>query len=322
MRLYGTIEMSVKKIVQLTHDVKQFYLFPLDGKALPAFTGGSHITTYVSDGVHSFERDYSLTSSPIHREYYSIAIHRSPNSRGGSEYWHTHIKEGDHVSITPPKNHFALSYRAKHHVFYAAGIGITPFLTMMEEVKRQGGSFELHYSARTSEQCAFYNSIQTLYRDRTRFYFTRTENGQRIATNQMKHHAIGSHVYFCGPQAMVTEFRDAAYEIGYPSGSVHFEVFSLDDGERYPFQVELAASSRTLIVEEGETLLDALLREGVDAPYSCKAGGCGQCEVPLIEGDVDHRDIFYTEEERLERGVILTCCSRTAKENESLTIHL
>ena len=110
---------------------------------------------------------------------------------------------------------------------------------------------------------------------------------------------------------MVQEYRKAASSYGYPEHAIHFELFATkNDGPQEPFIVDLTDSDRSIHVHEGETLLDALLREGIDAPYSCKVGGCGSCEIDVAEGEVDHRDNFLSEENRQTRKSILTCCSR------------
>ncbi|WP_338751839.1 PDR/VanB family oxidoreductase [Bacillus sp. FJAT-52991] len=320
MRVIGNIDMYVGKIECLSETVKCFSLYPSDRQLLPAFTGGAHITTYIKNGDKEIEREYSLVSHPTERTHYSIAINRDPNSRGGSVYWHDQVKVGDKVTVTFPKNHFPLSFQAKHHVFYAAGIGITPFLTMMADLEAEGKTFELHYAARTKESCAFYDYLQTNYPGKCTFYFSRSEEAVRMNPETMKSHRIGSHVYFCGPVSMVSEYKEAALAYGYPEGSVHFELFAAAQGDKNPFTAELSNSNLVLEVNAEQTLLEALLEAGVEAPYSCKAGGCGQCEVEVVEGEVDHLDIFYTDEERKERNIILTCCSR-AKE-EKLVLNL
>ena len=320
MRVYGNIEMNVGKIEQITESVKRFYLYPSDQKLLPAFTGGAHITTCVDQGDKILERDYSLVSDPTERTHYSISINRDPNSRGGSVYWHDHVKVGDTVKTSFPKNHFTLGFHAKHHVFYAAGIGITPFLTMLTELEAQGKTFELHYAARTKEQCAYYDYLNEKYPGKCTFYFSRSDKPVRMTPETMKNQRIGSHVYFCGPVSMVTEYKEAALSYGYPEKSIHFELFAAAAGENNPFLVEVVNSNTVIEVNSEQTLLEALLDAGIEAPYSCKAGGCGQCEVDVVEGEVDHRDIFFSDEERKQRNMILTCCSRAKEEKLVLKI--
>ena len=325
MKGFGNIKVYVGKIVQETKSVKTFHLYPLDRELLPAFTGGSHIATYVKNNGRIIERNYSLVSHPTDRTQYTIAIRKDEHSRGGSVYWHNQIKVGDEVEISWPKNHFPLAFKSvKHHVFYAAGIGITPFMTMMKDLSDEGKSFELHYAARTKEDCAFYQYLNTKYPGKCYFYFSREENNSNKMTPiSMADHRIGSHVYFCGPLSMVKEFREAAESYGYPSHTIHFELFTVaDDGSKEPFVVNLAKSQKKVEVSEGETLLEALLRAGVQAPYSCKVGGCGSCEVQVVKGEVDHRDHFYKDDERGSKNVILTCCSRAKETERELVISL
>ncbi|WP_428912423.1 PDR/VanB family oxidoreductase [Niallia sp. Krafla_26] len=318
------IDVYVGEIIQETDYVKRFRLYPVEDELLPAFTGGSHIVTYVKNGDQMIERNYSLVSHPTDRTRYEIAIRKDEQSRGGSVYWHENMKVGDRLEISWPKNHFPLAFHGvKHHVFYAAGIGITPFLTMMEDLSAEGKSFELHYAARTKEECAFYDTLNAKYPGKCHFYFSRSEKPNKMSPVTMGEHRIGSHVYFCGPISMVKEFRDAAESYGYPSHTIHFELFAAaDDGPRNSFVVKLANSNKEVAVSEEETLLEALLKAGVSAPYSCRVGGCGSCEVQLVEGEVDHRDHFYKDEERGKKNVILTCCSRAKETQQELVLNL
>lgn len=311
MRVAGNIQVTVDQIIQETEFVKRFRFTPTDELPLPAFTGGAHIQTFVKNEDETIKRSYSLVSPPKERTYYEISIRKDDHSTGGSRFWHENVEVGTSLEISFPRNHFSLSYQAKHHAFYAAGIGITPFLTMMEDLQ-EWQTFELHYTARTEEQCAFFARLKEKYGDRCHFYFSRGDNPQKMSPMSMLNHRIGTHVYFCGPVNMVQEYRDAALTYGYPSKAVHFELFASneDTGPKNPFTVELIDSNRTIQVGENETLLESLLKAGVDAPYACMIGGCGSCELEVAEGEVDHRDMFLTDADRKTRNSILACCSR------------
>lgn len=321
MRVAGNIQVEVVQIIQETEFVKRFRFAPLDNLLLPAFAGGAHLKTFLpkEDGV--IERAYSLVSPPTERNFYEIAIRQDDYSTGGSLYWHTEVKVGTVLEISFPRNHFALSYQAMHHVFYAAGIGITPFLTMAKDLE-EWQTFELHYTARTAEQCAFYDQLKEEYGDRCHFHFSRSDNPQKMSPTSMLDHRIGTHVYFCGPVSMVKEYRDAAASYGYPAKAIHFELFSSgqDTGPKNAFIAELIDSDTTLHVGENETLLDALLKAGIDAPYACKIGGCGSCELEVAEGEVLHNDIFLTEDDRQNRSSIIACCSRAKSERIAIKI--
>lgn len=309
-----TIEVYVKSIHQETPYVKRFSLAPVGKTKLPGFSGGAHITTYIEAGNSTIERHYSLTNHPDDTECYQIAIHLSQTSKGGSQYWHHHVKLGDKLQVSYPKNYFPLSFRARHHVFYAVGIGITPFLTMMAELTDQGASFELHYAAKTESSCAFYDLLKNKYPKQSHFYFSQECDSKRIKESSLLNHLIGTHVYFCGPESFITSFTDDAYQIGYPRSSVHFERFTPARVQKEaPFQVQFS-NGETINVSKEKTLLEALLESGVKAPYSCRVGRCGTCELNVLEGEIEHYDSFLSEEQKSAQNVILTCVSRAKSE--------
>jgi ferredoxin-NADP reductase len=302
------IRVEVGEVKEETPMVKSFKLLPLDG-ILPRFGGGAHIMTYLTIEGQTMERHYSLSNDPRETGFYRISIRRSETSRGGSVYWHDQVKVGQQLVISYPRNHFPLSFQAKHHVLLAAGIGITPFIGMMADLESSGKSFELHYAASSKEMCPFYDLIRTRYPEQSHFYFS--QNQQRMATMTMWKQPIGTHVYFCGPENMVTQFSQAAINYGYPKKSIHFEFFSPPgSGPQHPFRVVLKKSNLTFDIPEGTSLLEVLLEKGINPSYSCRIGGCGSCEVEVEEGEVDHRDFFLSDQEKKARNVILTCVSR------------
>ncbi|MDR7074403.1 PDR/VanB family oxidoreductase [Fictibacillus barbaricus] len=303
-----TIPVYIKNIEEVTKYVKRFTLASIEGKQLPRFSGGSHISTYLETAKGLLVRTYSLTSHPDVTSHYQIAVRLNDQSKGGSLYWHNNIKAGDKIQISYPKNQFPLSFKAKHHVFYAAGIGITPFLSMMKELKDKGSSFELHYASKNLEFCAFYEDLNKHYPHQCRCYFS--NQNKRIQTRSLENHHVGTHVYFCGPEAFINEFTSAAYRVGFHESAVHFERFHPPQPKNAaPFQVQL--KDGTLIqVKKDETLLQALQNQGIEAPYSCQAGRCGTCELSVKEGEIDHYDSFLSEEQRNAQDRILTCVSR------------
>jgi dimethylamine monooxygenase subunit B len=302
-----TIPVQVRSIHQETPHIKRFTLFHEHHEALPYFSGGSHITTYVELDGQTIARSYSLTNPPGQSAAYQIAIRLNESSQGGSYYWHERMKEGDTLRVGFPQNHFPLSFKAKHHVFYAAGIGITPFMSMMAELKEEGRTFELHYAAKSREACPFYSFLSETYPEQTHFYFSKEK---RLTDASLWEHRVGTHVYFCGPPSFIEKFTRSALEIGYPSSSVHYERFTPPQSlTRRRFKVELT-NGQIVHVSEKETLLEALLESGIKAPYSCRAGRCGTCELKVLEGKVDHADSFLNEEERNDHRSILSCVSR------------
>lgn len=303
----------VQEIKEESPAVKRFKLVPTDECQLPRFSAGSHITTYVNDNIHPFERSYSLISPPDVSDCFEIAIRLDEKSKGGSLYWHTKMKEGDILEISYPKNHFAIEYEAKHHVFFAAGIGITPFLSMARELKQKSLSFELHYAAPSKLRCAFYSFLASHYPNETEFYFSNER--KKMTTSIMKWQKVGSHVYFCGPSEMIKQFTEDALKFGYPEQNIHYELFTpLEQGPANGFQVRLKKTGLNLTVPKDKSLLDVLLEHKINVPFSCKIGGCGTCQIEVLQGGVSHRDLFLSLEEKKEGNVILACVSRARGE--------
>lgn len=180
---------------------------------------------------------------------------------------------------------------------------------MMKFLKINAIPFELHYAAPSQEQCAFFNELQKEFPAECHFYFSST--GQRMKPNVMEHQPVGTHVYFCGTESMMKAYSEAAQDIGFTKQSIHYELFTPPNFvPAKPFVVELALSNKTIQVQSDETLLDSLLKHKVKAPYSCKVGGCGSCQLEVLNGSVEHRDLFLSDEEKGQNNCILTCVSR------------
>jgi ferredoxin len=130
---------------------------------------------------------------------------------------------------------------------------------------------------------------------------------------------IGTHLYVCGPKGMINWVLTTAEGMGWPKPALHHEEF-LAPGTGLPFTVELAASKKTVTVGTTQSLLEAMEAAGVDAPYLCRGGACGQCETNVVkcDGTILHRDHWLTPAEHATNTKIMPCVSRF--EGTSLTI--
>lgn len=307
----STIQVRVSHIQEETATIKRFTLQAMDDFILPSFSGGSHITTFLLHPSGTLERHYSIFNISGKTGQFEIAVRLAEDSSGGSRYWHQNVKVGDVISVSYPKNYFPLSFQAKHHVFYAAGIGITPFLSMMAELAEKNKSFELHYAAKSQEQCAFYDYLHKVFANQCHFYFSNGDSTERLSPTQLLNHRIGSHVYFCGPDSMIQDFTIAAKAYGYPSFHIHFERFAPKPiKEKEAFHIKMKKSDTELEVPANSSLLEVLLQNGIKIPYSCRVGGCGTCEVKVADGEVIHFDSFLSEEQQHSNQTMLCCVSR------------
>ena len=76
------------------------------------------------------------------------------------------------------------------------------------------------------------------------------------------------------------------------------------------FRLTLDSEHHTVPIAAGETLLQAALAAGIDAPYSCSEGRCGTCMSWLWSGDVSMDSTRALSQRNIERGYVLACQSR------------
>ncbi|TKD69987.1 PDR/VanB family oxidoreductase [Pseudalkalibacillus hwajinpoensis] len=299
-------EVKVRKVEQLTADIKR-YTFISERTELPSFGAGSHITLHLPMG----NRQYSLINNPLDMENeYVIAVKKIGQQEGGSSYLHEKINEGDVVKVSPPHNYFPLRLEAKHHVFFAAGIGITPFLSMMAYLKSLGESFELHYAPSSEDDCPFYNEMNEMYPNQIIYYFMARDSKKKKLKETLKNLKVGAHIYTCGPQSFMDFIVDYCRELGYPKKYIHEERFKpakvIENPQ--PFEVTIENKKKKVLVQEDQSLLDALHKAEIPLAFACRRGICGTCEVKVCNGEVLHNDAFLTDDEK--RDKMLACVSR------------
>jgi dimethylamine monooxygenase subunit B len=304
------LQVRVAEVVDVNELIKRFRFVSRDGSDLPAFSGGAHTVVEMDDhGVRRLN-PYSLMSDPKDRSGYEISVRRDDQGRGGSLYMHRHVVPGMEMTLSYPVNLFPLDNRAKKHLMIAGGIGITPFLAQIAQLTHFGGKFELHYAARSKPLGAYMDRLTTAHRTQAHCYFDDQKQVidlEKILENQ----PIGAHLYVCGPKGMINWVLSTAEAMGWPKQALHSEEF-IAPGTGLPFQVELAASGKTITVGTTQSLLEAIEAAGVDAPYLCRGGACGQCEtnVHKCDGAILHRDHWLSPEEKTSNQKIMPCVSR------------
>ena len=291
-------------------------LTPLASDAsLVPFTAGAHIDLHLPGGP---VRSYSLLNSQGDVSRYVIGVHLHPASRGGSRHVHAAMRPGDVITIAGPRNHFKLAEDAAHSVFIAGGIGITPLLSMMRRLNELQRPWELHYAARTHMQAGFLDEVRELSAGgdgRVTIALDGEPGGTMLDLAQIVLQAPQqAHLYCCGPVGMLIAFEGAT--AGVPPGQVHTEYFApiLKADTAGGFEVRCARSGKAVRVFPGQTILHALLDQGVQISYACEEGICGTCEVAVLEGTPDHRDSVLTLHEKVAGKTMIVCCSGAKSE--------
>jgi dimethylamine monooxygenase subunit B len=308
----GGVELKVRvaAVTEMADRIRRFRLVRMDGGDMPVFSGGAHTVVSMPDGDRLRRNPYSLMGSPLDRSAYEISVLRTLDSRGGSAFMHEKVREGTELTISYPVNLFPLDQRAKKHLFIAGGIGVTPFMAMTAQLAHQDGRFEMHYAMRGRAEGAYWRTLMEAYGHRVSTVFD--NEGEKLDLEAiLSRQPIGTSLYVCGPGAMIDWVLLTARNLGWPEEALHSERFLAPSGGK-PFTVELALSKKTIAVGEHMSLLEAIEAAGVDAPYLCRGGACGQCETSILacEGRLVHADHFLTPEEKASGKKIMPCVSR------------
>lgn len=314
------------------------------------FTAGQYLTLRkVIDG-QDVRRSYSICAGEDDGEL-RVAVKRIA---GGvfSAFANENIRPGDEIDVMTPAGRFLLPRHEGGRrvlVAIAAGSGITPVLAMIRTVltREAESEFYLFYGNRTSQSILFKEEIENLkdlFPARFGVFHVLSREAQDVAMlsgrlDAEKLEVLLGHVvpaaeadafFLCGPAELIETAASVIARFGVPAERVHRELFTPADGSaphaarpaRDPAATSHAAVADLIIdgmrvsvpVEAGETIIDAALRAGLEAPYSCKGGMCCTCRAKVEEGEVDMAVNYSLEPWEIEAGFVLTCQSRPITE--------
>jgi ferredoxin-NADP reductase len=296
----------VERRDEATEAVSFVFAHP-NGGPLPSWTPGAHVDVVTAPGL---VRQYSLSGLPCDRETWRITVLREASGRGGSAYLHSALHVGQSVRVSLPRNNFAL-VPAKRYVFVAGGIGITPLISMIDEVARGSSEWELHYAGRTRDHMAHLEDLGR-YSSEVHLYPKDSYGPFPLDTiADIAAEKSDTAVFACGPGGLLDSLK--ASLDSRPSSTFYSERFRASEGTTgtsEPFEIRLHESGVTLDVPPTKTILEVLEDYGIPMMSSCRSGTCGTCETPVLNGIPDHRDSILTEEERASRELIIPCVSR------------
>lgn len=295
-----TRELVVTSKEEAAEDVMVIHLTDPGGGPLPEWTPGAQVGVDVDGDV----RQYSLCGPTSERFTWRIGVRRESNGVVSNKL-HDSVSVGRRLHVSDPQNLFPL-VPAERYVLIAGGIGITPLLPMVEEVKRAGREWSLYYRGRSRGHMAFRSEADgpgvTLWPE--------DEHGLLPVNSLLGEPRPGTAVYCCGPAPLIDAVTEAC--AAWPAGTLHVERFTPDrpgDSAR-PFVAELRRSKRTIDVPTDKSLLEAIEAAGISVLSSCRTGTCGTCEATVLDGEPEHHDEVLTDEERQEGKLIMLCVSR------------
>jgi ferredoxin-NADP reductase len=300
------IELAVVRRRLIAEDIVELTMRRPDEQLLPAWSPGAHIDVQVAPDV---VRQYSLCGKLGDRRHYRIAVLRERQGRGGSTAVHENLRSGSLVRVGMPRNNFALD-RAPAYLFIAGGIGITPIIPMIEQIRSSGACWRLLFGGRRRASMAYVAELERLRevsicpQDRTGLLDLPAEIG-RCTSDEL--------IYCCGPEPLLAAVEDRCAQSGRPQ-ALRVERFQprptgpvVDD----EFVVELGSSEQELTVPPDRSILEVLREAGLDVLSSCEEGTCGSCETAVLSGIPEHRDSVLSDEEQAAGDRMMVCVSRS-----------
>jgi ring-1,2-phenylacetyl-CoA epoxidase subunit PaaE len=262
-----------------------------------------------------------------------------------STYALKEINVGDELEVMTPAGRFTLEPAPALYAAIVGGSGITPVLSIVSTLlaREPEARFCLIRSDRTSASTMFLEEVADL-KDRypQRFQLvtvlSREEQQAGLPSGRLDQERLTGLLpallsvegvagwFLCGPFGLVQGAERALRGLGVPRTRIHEEIFHVDPAPLVatPAPAHSTVTARldgrggTWPVQDGESLLEAVLRNRPDAPYACKGGVCGTCRAFLVSGEVRMDRNFALEPEETEAGYVLACQSHPATQRVEL----
>jgi ring-1,2-phenylacetyl-CoA epoxidase subunit PaaE len=308
------------------------------------FAPGQYLTLRTTMDGEEVRRSYSICSGPDDGEL-RIAVKKVDG--GAFSGWAAEeLKAGDELDVMTPTGRFGVAAApgaARVYVGFAAGSGITPILSLLKGVlaREPDSRFFLFYGNRSTSGMLFLEALEEL-KDRfiDRFSLFHVMSGEeqdipilhgrldgakvKVLLRSLVPAKSVDHVFICGPAGMSEDVEATCRELGIAADRIHVERFVSEFGGRPRSKAVISESAppkahasliidgkrREVPVAEGEAILDAALRAGMDLPFACKGGMCSTCRAKLVEGEARMEVNYSLESWELKAGFILTCQAR------------
>ena len=294
---------------ELSPTIREFLIRP-DDWAGATYSVGSHIDIAVTINGQPETRSYSLVGEVSPRGL-TIAVRRAEDSRGGSRYMWS-LKEGARLDITTPSSLLSVDWSRRHYCLVAGGIGITPIIGAAEALARRGADFTLHYAVHSRGDAAYLDELAASLGDRLVVHCS--DEDRRLDLDglfaSLPQDALS---LFCGPIRMLDAARHAWASAGRPLSDLRYETFGSSGSlPTETFRVRLRGSGLEIEIPRERSMLDVLNAAGHEVMSDCRRGECGICAIDVvdIEGEIDHRDVFFSDHEKEGNRKICACVSR------------
>jgi ring-1,2-phenylacetyl-CoA epoxidase subunit PaaE len=307
------------------------------------FSQGQHLTLKAIINDEDVRRSYSLCSSPFDQQW-KVAVKQIPGGKF-STYINNEVQAGDIMEVMPPSGKFGVPVqpeREKNYLFFAAGSGITPVLSMIKAhlQTEPKATCKLFYVNKTAKSIIFKEALEQLrntFFGRLEIYYFLTKerrdielfNGRfdddkmEVITRNFIDIPDTNDVFLCGPENMVNYVSEYLISKGLPRELIHYELFVTGLSEEDIKRAERLAKQKVEGVEvtildggkeflftmtkDYDNILDAALSAGADLPFACKGGVCSTCKCRVIEGSVEMKINYALDEKEVSQNLVLSC---------------
>ena len=336
--------LSVKDIYKETDDCSVItFNVPAELETEFKFRQGQHLTLKADINGEDVRRSYSLCSGPVDGEW-KVAVKKILGGKFSS-FVNDSLQAGDTLEVMAPSGTFGVEVspeKAKNYLFFAAGSGITPVLSMVKAhlASEPNSTCKLFYVNKTAKSIIFKEELEQLrnqYFGRFEIYYFLTKerrdielfNGrfddEKMAVLSKTFIDIPDtdEVFLCGPEKMVEFVSNYLVEAGLPKDLIHFELFvkGLSDEdiarqERLAKQnvegteVVIVAGGKEFeftMTKEYDNILDAALGAGADLPFACKGGVCSTCKCEVLEGAIEMKINYALDDKEVSQNLVLSC---------------
>ena len=333
-------KLNIKEVRRETKEsVSVLFNVPLEFKDFYTFTAGQYLNLKLTLDGNEIRRAYSICSAP---ESGTLRIAIKAVSDGAfSQFANTKLKVGNSLEVGTPEGKFTFEpdgSRSKNYMAFAAGSGITPVLSILQSVliSEPKSTFVLVYGNKTPEETIFHDHLHQLQLKYVgRFFihyvysqakvegelFGRIEKSTVNFVLNSKHKELEfDKFYLCGPEAMINTVSSVLKEKNIKESAIKFELFSTPasgNNPNYPAEQSLEGHTKiTVLVDDEETtfemsqkqsILEAALKQGIDAPYSCQGGICSSCLARITSGTAVMKKNAILTDDEIADGLILTC---------------
>ncbi|WP_421219103.1 MOSC N-terminal beta barrel domain-containing protein [Aeromonas enteropelogenes] len=304
----------------LAQDLETFWFEAADGEPLPDYLPGQHLPISLDIKNERIQRRYTLSASPDQPERYSISVKKVVDGRI-SHWLHQQLQVGDRLLASDPAGEFHLG-AGRSLLLLSAGSGVTSMLSIARTLGLRGELGDVHFMhlCRSEADIPAAHELHAMVHQGMTLTLILSQPDEhwqglkgRLADEHLKQvkELAGREVFVCGPHGFMADATARLQELGVAAERIKQESFggAILSVARPHQAVQLRIGERAFAGNNQGTVLDQAHKQGVELPWSCRAGICGSCKQTLLEGEVEHPDApAITTAERAE-GKILTCCA-------------